>query len=331
MDDNERDRKIRFVFDSLDKGTFNPRPEDLTEYHQFENLLINQQNELIDKLYAYAKREFQYCNTAFCMFDILGYSNTISQDDSNLLNIYENIVLPLVDYGIKDGKFASEFMKIVPGIVDRKLGINSNERKKAPKIELLVFADSIILYVILDKETHPIFEFSPVYQIDLLTWAAKYIFTRMLNHEVLLRGSMGFGECLITKRPIAYLGNTIIEVHTVEAIQQWGGLTYAPSAERLIRKSKGNHHGIVNYKTPFKNDEKSKRLQAKYFGDSQTNYVLDWTLLVDLDIGEIAWIKRESENKNLTKNIRKLYQNTLDFYEAQSKPRKNILKEIYHK
>ncbi len=193
----------------------------------------------------------------------------------------------------------------------------------------MIFADTIILYVIIGKKTHPIFEIIPVYQIDLLTWAARYLFTHMLNHEVLLRGSMGFGECLITKKPIAYLGSTIIEVHSVESIQQWGGLTYAPSAAKLLKESKGIHHGIINHKTPFKDDNKSRRLRNKLFGNDEKNYVMDWTLLVDLDIANIDWIKRESENKSLPDDVKRLYKNTLDFYESQSIPRKEYAERTF--
>jgi hypothetical protein len=316
--------KKAYIRQRILNGTFLPRPADIEELDNLEQKPLTQRKNVINHLYEHARRGVRHTELAFFMCDILGFENKILKQ-RNSLRLYDEIVLPLLDTGIREGKFASDFMEMIFATISKRLFNNEVQtRSKPPRVEALSFADTIILYPAISAKTQGVFS-APITQILLVNWAARYLFVEMLSREVLLRGSIGFGECLISRDPISYLGETIVEVHSAEILQNWGGVIFSPSAARIIREFNRPIYGVEKYRVPVKQDEKSKRLHRKLFPNSGGwNYVMDWTVLIELLGRNIHWVKRESENERLDPHARELHKNTVEFFNYMFHMRKHF-------
>lgn len=322
---HDYDQKRGFIFRSIENGDFLPRVEDIKDFKNFDEKSESQKKEMVTRLYEWARRGVRYTDMAFCMCDILGFSSRILNEKGSLLRFYSDIVIPLLEAGIKEGKFASDFVRAAFSSVPKEISVDGSKALSDPPcIEVLTFADTIVMYPVTSSKTHQFYSL-PIIQILLLNWAARYLFVEMMKRRVLLRGSISFGECLISRDPISYLGTTIIEAHATETIQNWGGLMFAPSAAKYIENFNRPIHGIEKHVVPIKQDRSSLALYRKLFPDSNfNNYVMDWTLLIDLDLTNIDWIRKESKNMKLKPNVRNLYKNTMKFYDSMSAMRAQI-------
>jgi hypothetical protein len=316
--------KKAFIQRSILEGTFLPPIGDIKEIEDIEREPIAVQKKVVNRLYEYACRGVRQTNMAFLMCDILGFSEKVLKKRKGGW-LYDEIVLPFLKTGIVEGKYASEFIQMLYKTVSKESDYDKNDvSRRPPRIEILSFADTLIMYPAISLRTPTVF-IKPIVQILILNWAARNLFVEMLRHEVLLRGSIGFGECFISRDPICYLGNTIIEVHTAEIIQNWGGVMFSPSASRIISEFKQPIHSVEIYRVPVKKDENSIRLFKKLFPRFKgINYVMDWTLLAELNGGNIEWVRRESENRSLDSHARELNKNTVDFYDHMHSARQHF-------
>ncbi len=316
--------KEAFISQNILLGTFLPRFQEVKELENIEQKPLSLRKPFVNRLYEHACRGVRHTNMAFFMCDILGFSEKILKK-RNSSWLYDEIVLPLLKTGIGEGNYASDLLEMIYTTASQKPFVGKAEvASKAPRIEVLSFADTVIMYPAISINTPSVFT-TPIVQILLLNWAARYLFVEMLCHKVLLRGSVGFGECFISRDPISYLGETIIEVHNTEIIQNWGGVMFSPSATRIIREFKRSVYGIENYKVPVKKDKKSIRLFRKLFPYFKgSNYVMDWTILVELMGKNIDWVKKESENEDLDFHARELNKNTVDYYNYMTDMRQHF-------
>lgn len=181
----------------------------------------------VHRLLRYAKARVVHRHMAVGMFDILGFSEMIMKAS---LDFYDKIVFRLLHSSLKQADFVSEISHLYLSRLRDK-----DTKENAPKIDVLVFSDTVLIYPRFTENTHGIY-YEPIIQILMLARAARYIFNDMLERNILLRGSIAYGECLISRNPIAYLGEPIIEAYKVEKMQKWARILFAPSAGKYLEK-----------------------------------------------------------------------------------------------
>jgi hypothetical protein len=96
-----------------------------------------------------------------------------------------------------------------------------------PKVESVVFSDSIVLTTTNDSED----------SLQALILRCSRVFGLMLQREIPLRGAIAHGSFLRSTGPtgVFVAGKAIIDAYKYETAQDWVGIMLAPSAIKRIR------------------------------------------------------------------------------------------------
>ncbi len=321
MPDSSTDKEVNFIGRSVKDGRFMPSPAEARKLAESSDKTPEEQKKVVNRIYQLAKRGVQQGERAFLMCDMLGFSDMLSGNQEQLMEIYEGIILPCLNDALEQGPNAAQ--SVVYGVMRwwDALGMTINEDLDGPrpKVEVLMFADTIVMYPTFKEVTFSLFKIS-LCQLALLNNIARYLFVGMLERKILLRGSIGFGDSFISRDPICYLGKPVAEVHNTEMIQNWGGLLFAPSAAGIISDLKDPYilTGVAAYDVPIKPDPKSQELYNKLFLQNEVpKYVVDLTLGYGPSTDGVGWLREQTNNQDMNPKVRELYENTFQFYEVQ--------------
>jgi len=322
------DQRLKIINKRFKDGGFLPTPEDIERvkvycdkmwgYHPqlHEETPQAAQAEAISMLHGLAEAGFIHSDISFCMMDIVGFGELVSST-KDVFGLYKDIITPVLSSFTIDLENAGKFLSLA----FRSRTPKKSDLSDIPKLETLLFADTIVIYPAFGSKVHRIFH-EPFVQVWLVAMAARDIIMSCLNKELLIRGSIGFGECLITKKPISYLGQTIMEVHSIESVQNWGGVALAPSAAETMRIWKELPREICRYKVPWKSGSRVDDILSRYpYKPGSENYVVDWSFYGHAACNENVgpWLrsqanKAEEEHKI---EVRDIYRNTLTFLELR--------------
>ena len=231
----------------------------------------------------------------FGFFDILGYKHLNANNELNdLIQIFDELILD-VD---KEAVTMS--------------GLDKDQRFfPQPKVETLVFSDTIILYQVEPSKHSMIGVPQILYKSSLLLRIA-------FERGIPIRGAISYGEYYIHKR--CYLGKPVIEAYEQEKSQKWSGAILCKSAEEqittLLKDSNNrsiNYRGLdINFKSELKtslecllyrypvpvNNEKIEKL-ALCWDDS----VIDF-----LGLNNIEELTREKNKKDICRRVKRKFQ-----------------------
>jgi len=320
---------FKYINERFEKGIFLPTSEDIERIKTYfeeawgHNPQTNEENPqvaknaAIHKLHGMAEAGFIHSDISFCMMDIVGFGEIISST-KDLFGLYNDTVTPVLSGVSTEIENAAKFLAI--GLREHR-NPKITDMSDVPKLEILLFADTIVVYPTFSLEVNKVF-YEPFIQVWLVAMAARNIIMGCLSKKLLIRGSIGFGECLINQKPISYLGPTIMEVHSIEALQNWGGVAFAPSAAETMGVWKKLPREICRYDVPWKSGARADEVLNNYrYQPGFENYVVDWSFYghaaCNEDFG--PWLnsqadKAEKRGKN---DVRDIYLNTLSFLKSK--------------
>lgn len=259
----------------------------------------------------------------FGFFDILGYKNLIENNKlEDLIQIFDETIL---DVEKEAGAFLEQMC--LP----------------QPKVETLVFSDTIILYQTeLSKHT--------MVGLPQIFLKSSLLLRLAFERGVPLRGAISFGEYYIHEN--RFLGKPILEAYKEEGSQKWSGAILCNSAqekievflEEVINKKIDNRginmtpkfwiislleHILFRYPVPM-NDHRKEKLALCW-----DDHVIDFVGLHDIEdlnrnknkryICRRVKKKFESHGKSINCNVLEKICNTVEFlYKNKSRPLTNI-------
>lgn len=153
------------------------------------------------------------------IIDILGFSKLLKEKNPEW--VYRNIVCWLRDkveqglsyYNTKACEYDSESSKC-----------GGWEHSSIP-IKFMFFADTIVLYVEVNNDWGRI----PKVMFYTLSNVLSMLLTESLKNNILLRGSVSYGNILTDKSGTTILGSCVSEAHELEVDQEWIGITVCES------------------------------------------------------------------------------------------------------
>ncbi len=326
---HNKDNHLKFINERFENGEFLPTSEDIERLIMYfeeahghdpethEETPQVAQDAAIRMLHGMAEAGFIHSEISFCMMDIVGFGELVSSTN-DLFGLYKDTVIPVLSGVTTELENAVKFLAI--GLRDFRNPVKS-DLSDVPKLEILLFADTIVVYPTFGSEVNQVFH-EPFVQVWLVAMAARNIIIRCLSKRLLIRGSIGFGECLITQKPISYLGPTIMEVHSIEALQNWGGVAFAPSAAETMGNWKKLPREICRFEVPWKSGPRADKVLSRYpYQSGFENYVVDWSFYghaaCDEDVG--PWLKSQADKaeEECKNDIRDIYLNTLAFLKSR--------------
>jgi len=321
-------QKLRFITRRLNTGHFLPTPTDIDRIKELSAARMRSNPErqgeqrpsspkeartdAINRLYDMAKRGLVHSEIAFCMIDVLGFSSLL-ESPTDAFTLYQDVIIPLIETRDTELENAVKMLSI-PFEKERRRP--RRDLSDLPRLEALFFSDTIVLYPAFTSKVPPVYR-EPAIQVWLLAEAARNLIMNFLGRRLLIRGSIGYGECLLTRDPICYLGRTIIEVHSIEACQNWGGIALAPSAAISMDRFKKLPREFCRYRVPWKTTPAAQETLRRYpYRNAIEEYVIDWSFYGLCNDNVIPWLE-EQARAGATPQIRDLYANTAAFYRAR--------------
>jgi len=320
-------KKLRFIKQRLKSGHFLPTQQDIEQIKKLSAQRIrpspeNQaeqrqsspeeaQSDAIGRLYEMANRGLVHSELAFCMLDVVGFGDLLESSDAFAL--YQDVITPFLETSSTELENAVKLLSIPFRKHHRRPRLDMTD---LPRLEALLFADTVVLYPAFTSRVPQVYRERPV-QVWLLVEAARNLIMNFFGRRLLIRGSIAYGECLITRDPICYLGRPIMEAHSIETAQNWGGVTLAPSAAITMQSFKALPRQLCRCKVPWKTtraaQEALNRHNCSATGD---HYVIDWSFYGLCNDDVIRWLDEQAEAAD-NEHVRELYANTAAFFRAR--------------
>ena len=254
---------------------------------------------------------YKFRNGPLFMGDILGFSNyvkttplgVVKQKMDNIIYKIENI--NSIDI-IEEFKDRPEIKGKVINILSKEYRLNGH-----------IISDTILIYP--NKE---IKEENSYLELIIISSMLRVIFEFFLKENLLLRGTLNYGEYYISSSKSKSLyGKNMIEAHEYEQIQDWGGILLSPKVVKKIYLIE--RESIVQYDVSFIKKEDRDEFVRQY--KSNEPYVLAWPSIVK----EFNWISLYYDALKIEKEkiresaIRKI-NNTIRFYQWYNEYQKKI-------
>jgi len=128
--------------------------------------------------------------------------------------------------------------------------------KNAPKLNWLFFADSLIIYLPISKDS---ILNTPQILIESLSLCCGILLASCFYKNISLRGAISYGEFLISNDPLYVIGKPLSEARELETIQEWAGVSITENASKLIDDLEATKPFIVDSLVPLK-DSKQKNM-----------------------------------------------------------------------
>lgn len=290
---------------------------------------------MIDKVEYYCKNgkngltsyKVVHRQSLLALFDLLGFSTFI---ENNPKCIVDKKMISIICH-LKDIEDNIDISKITNGAPFKN---RNKECVNQLEFRYALVSDTFIIYPNIDFNINKnLYE----YQVTLKTLSAisAALFSSFLQEfNTLIRGSIVFNEYQIVKEIDALYGKAIIEAHTNESIQKWGGIL--PSANISTNKNNSNimKSSYTDYCELYSKILKDTYNAEKYIksieNKTQHKYVLNWIKTYDklYENAEPNWklLKEEAKkikNKNVKDSALKKIRNTKEFYDSYKKNHTN--------
>jgi hypothetical protein len=229
------------------------------------------------------------------MIDILGFGKMISTQEIKFVR--DKVVKVLFQ--------SAEFANDLTNHGRHKYNKYSNIQVNVFPIKWLLFSDTVLVYLQVDDNSDSYINRKES-AIASITYFCSMLMIKAYEANIALRGAISYGEVLISRDPIYYIGKPIYDAHKVEAMQQWSGIAILDS---VIDGIDAEQIRAVKFKVPLKDGEKECTKEM---------YVVNWTI--------DNWLNHDFEkifNPNnltdLTPDVIKKKNNTITFYNALKK------------
>lgn len=111
----------------------------------------------------------------------------------------------------------------------------------------LYFADTVVLYLPLKPNS---IHSSPENVMESIVYACTLMTAFSIWLNIPLRGAISYGECLICRDPLYFLGQPFLEAHKLEQEQEWAGVAVCNSAAHYTSEAQPR---LVSWDVPLKN------------------------------------------------------------------------------
>jgi hypothetical protein len=192
---------------------------------------------------------------AIVLLDILGFKNMIKTQP--LEKIRDKVINLLM-------KSAEEAKYWVERDLIRFHRFSNNNNELIP-IKWIYFSDTIFVYLKRNPQDNSIIQ-TPDGRLDSISYFCSLLLAKAITENILLRGAISYGECLISNDPAYFIGIPILEAYELEKKQEWSGIVFTESAMKYLSDDTTR---LVKWDIPFKNTE------------CKNSYTVNWAFLCD--------------------------------------------------
>ena len=253
---------------------------------------------------GYTKRITLYKNNSsiFSMFDILGFGEYVTNNDSD--KVYDDMMHVLGNLIIVDNMRYRDLLKGKENIFKAV----SSDWVDNFKIGCKLISDTIILYPEIEKiESIDQYGFC----LNIISVMTNVFYRDMLEkNELFMRGIIIDGEFAYTKDYSLILGKSIIEAYHYEKMQKWSGIIYHPRIIKVLMKNDSfKPDDIIKYnELPLKKNGTSKSYRHEIKKINAEPYVMDWVsklIKKGNKLDEEFWLEHVDRIENMKVNKEK--------------------------
>jgi len=117
----------------------------------------------------------------------------------------------------------------------------------SPRLEFHYFADSLVLYLPCVPGT---VLSTPSRVLDSMVYSCSLVLASGIWLNLPLRGAIAYGDCLVCRDPMYFIGQPFLEAHRLERSQNWAGAALCESAATHLRDDECVR--VVEWPVPLK-------------------------------------------------------------------------------
>lgn len=244
-------------------------------------------------------------NAIVSMFDILGFSSLLCEEDLEKIKDYMIGIEKLTDSN-SDGVRSSGNVTDELGNIMGKLLEPDNENKL---VEYKFAFDTMIYYAKGDEERD-------FYNIIVIT--AKLLAYSYFLMGLPIRGAISYGELYVDDKNI--FGKSLINAHNYEAKQEWSGCILSPE---LINRFESTDifakmcidNLLLEYYVPIKVKDKKGCIRI----ENEKSYTINWMQYagrnISLDGFKKQWFALRKDGYKCSEEVKRKLENTVKFRE----------------
>jgi len=181
-------------------------------------------------------------------------------------------------------------------------------RTPSSEPESLFFADTLAL--LLPRQSGTIHA-TEALLVQSMVFICQLLMAAGMVHAVPLRGAISYGEGIVCSSPPFYIGRPFLEAHTLEASQNWAGVSLCESARQYVKRDDVR---TVEWPVPIKADDSRELLSD---GNIRRLRAVDWPPVVRASNARPDWAQcfpgYDTDPKAQAK-----FENTRRFFERNS-------------
>jgi len=114
------------------------------------------------------------------------------------------------------------------------------------RLDFLYFADTLVLYLPQDPDT---IHSTPALVLESMVYTTMLVAATSMWLNIPVRGAIAYGDCVVCRDPLYFVGDAFLESHELEEQQDWAGIVLCDSARKYIADESPR---LVEWNVPLK-------------------------------------------------------------------------------